>query len=121
MKKKKGGRKMIEAWFDPVVAWIPGTLLGVIGGAVGGPLAGYFAPRGKFKKQILGFYYAIVIISAVLFAAGIAALLSGQPYAVWYGLGFPGLLCLIIFSVLIGVVSKRYREAEMRRSIAEDI
>ena len=112
---------MIEAWFDPAVAWIPGMLLGVVGGAVGGPLAGYFAPRGKFKKQVLGFYYMILAISAVLFVAGIAALVSGQPYAVWYGLGFPGLLCLIIFGVLIGVVSKRYREAEMRRSIAEDI
>jgi uncharacterized membrane protein YeaQ/YmgE (transglycosylase-associated protein family) len=121
MKKKKGGGKMIEAWIDPVVAWIPGMLLGVVGGAVGGPLAGYFAPRGKFKKQVLGFYYMILAISTILFVAGIAALVSGQPYAVWYGLGFPGLLCLIIFGVLIGVVSKRYREAEMRRSIAEDI
>lgn len=52
-KEKKGG--MVEAWFDPAVAWIPGTLMGVIGGAVGGPLAGYFAPRGKFRKQVLGF------------------------------------------------------------------
>lgn len=112
---------MVEAWFDPVMAWISGTLLGVIGGAVGGPLAGYFAPRGKLKKQVLGFYCMILVISAVLFAAGIAALVAGQPYAVWYGLGFPGLLCLIIFGVLIGVVSKRYQEAELRRSIAEDI
>ena len=112
---------MVEAWFDPAMAWIPGTLLGVIGGAVGGPLAGFFAPKGKFKNQVLGLYYLILVISAGLLVAGVTALMSGQPYGVWYGLGFPGLLCLIIFSVLIGVVSKQYREAELRKSIAEDI
>jgi len=121
MKQKKGGRKMVEAWFDPMFAWIPGTLLGVVGGAVGGPLAGMFAPWGKFKSQVLGFYMAIIIISAGLLAAGIAALASGQPYAVWYGLGFPGLLCLIIFGVLRGVVAKQYAAAELRRTMARDL
>jgi hypothetical protein len=61
------------------------------------------------------------MISAGLFIAGIVALMSGQPYAVWYGLGFPGLLCLIIFGVLQGVVSKRYEEAELRKTMAEDL
>jgi len=113
---------MVEAWIDPRFAWIPGMLLGVIGGSLGGPLAGIFAPRGKFRKQVLGFYYIILIVSAGLFVAGIAALISGQPYAVWYGLGFPGLLCLIIFSVLTGIVSKRYGEAELRKiSMADDL
>ncbi len=112
---------MIEAWFSPELAWIPGTLLGVIGGGIGGPLAGIFAPRGKFKKQVLGFYYMIIVISAVMFIAGVAALLSGQPYGVWYALGFPGLLCLILFGVLIGVVSRRYEEAELRKTMADDL
>ena len=112
---------MVEAWIDPGLSWIPGTLLGAIGGGIGGPLAGIFAPRGKFKTQVMGFYYIILMISAGLFVAGIAGLVSGQPYAVWYGLGFPGLLCLVIFGVLIGVVSKRYQEAELRKTMAEDI
>ncbi|MCK5783499.1 MAG: hypothetical protein KAH06_03575 [Desulfobacterales bacterium] len=112
---------MIEAWFDPGLSWIPGTLLGAIGGGIGGPLAGIFAPRGKFKNQVLGFYYTILVISTGLFVAGIVAFMSGQPYAVWYGLGFPGLLCLILFGVLQGVVSKRYEEAELRKTMAEDL
>ena len=112
---------MVEAWIDPRLSWIPGMLLGVIGGGLGGPLAGFFAPRGKFKKSVLGFYYSILVISAGLFVAGIAAFMSGQPYAVWYGLGFPGLLCLIIFGILLRVVSKRYEEAELRKTMAEDI
>lgn len=58
---------MIEAWFDPALAWISGMPVGAIGGGLGDPLAGYFAPRGKFKKLVLGFYYIIVAISAILF------------------------------------------------------
>jgi len=112
---------MVEAWFDPGVAWIPSALLGAIGGGIGGPLAGMFAPKGKFSKQVMGFYYLILLISAGLFAGGVIALISGQPYAVWYGLGFPGLLCLIIFGGLVGIVSKRYNEAELRKTMADDI
>lgn len=118
---KKGGNKMVEAWFDPVFAWIPGAVLGTVGGGIGGPLAGIFAPRGKFRAQVMGFYYMILVVSAVLFAAGIVALLSGQPYGVWYGLGFPGLLCLVLFSVLVKVVAKRYQAAELRKTMAKDI
>ena len=40
---------------------------------------------------------------------------------VWYGLGFPGMLCLIIFGVLTGVVAKQYQAAELRKTMAEDI
>lgn len=112
---------MVDAWFDPMWAWIPGTLLGAIGGGVGGTLAGVFAPRGKFRSLVLGFFTAVIIVSVVLLAAGIMALVSGQPYAVWYGLGFPGLLCLIIFGVLRGVVAKQYTAAELRRAAAKDI
>jgi hypothetical protein len=118
---KKGGKKMVEAWFDPVFAWIPGAVLGAVGGGIGGPLAGVFAPKGKFRAQVLGFYYAIIIISAVLLVAGLAALLSGQPYGVWYGLGFPGLLCFVLFSVLVKVVAKQYQAAELRKTMAEDM
>lgn len=109
---------MVEAWFAPGVAWIPSALLGAIGGGIGGPLAGMFAPKGKFRKQVMGFYYLILVVSAGLFAGGVIALLSGQPYAVWYGLGF---LCLIIFGGLVGIVSKRYNEAELRKTMADDI
>ena len=112
---------MVEAWFAPEFAWIPGTLLGVIGGGVGGPLAGTFAPKGKFKKQVMGFYYTIMVISAVMFIAGVAALLTGQPYGVWYALGFPGLLCLILFGCLQRVILKRYEEVELRKTMAEDL
>jgi tetrahydromethanopterin S-methyltransferase subunit B len=113
---------MANPWFDPgMYAWIPGTVLGVIGGVIGGPLAGVFAPRGKLKKFVVGFFFATLIMSAVFLITGLIAYFSDQPYGVWYGLGFPGLLGLIIFSALIFVVLNRYREAELRKTMAKDI
>jgi hypothetical protein len=76
-------------------------------GRRGWPSGRLFCAKREIQETGSGFFYAIMVISAALFAAGIAALVSGQPYVVLYGLGFPGLLCLIIFGVLIGVVSRR--------------
>jgi hypothetical protein len=113
---------MNDLWFDPrLYAWIPGTLLGVIGGGIGGPLIGVFAPRGKFKAFVLGFYSMLIAACALLLIFGVVAYLTGQPYGVWYGLGFPGILGLIIFGSLLPVVLAQYRQAELRKSIANDL
>jgi len=113
---------MNEIWFDPgVYAWIPGTLLGVIGGGIGGPLAGVFASRGKHKKLVLGFFLGLLVICVGLLSVGAYAFFSGQPYGVWYAMGFPGFLGMIIFGCMIFVILYRYREAELRRSVAIDM
>ena len=113
---------MVNPWFDPgMYAWIPGTLLGVVGGGIGGPLAGVFASKGKFKKLVMGFFFASIVMSAGFLIAGLIAYFSDQPYGVWYGLGFPGLLGLIIFGTLTFVVLNQYREAELRKTMAKDI
>ncbi len=112
---------MTEPWFDAnTYAWILGTLLGVAGG-VEGTLAGVFAPRGKLKTLVMGMHFTIMGTCCILLAAGMVALVAGQPYGIWYGLGFPGLLGLVIFGPLTVVIHKRYAEAELRKSIAEDL
>jgi hypothetical protein len=113
---------MNELWFDPnLYGWIPGTLLGVFGGGIGGPLIGMFASRGKIKNLVLGFCYSIIFLCVVLLILGMIAYFSGQPYGVWYSLGLPGLIGLIIFAFLIPVVVNQYKQAELRKSIANDL
>ena len=112
---------MIESWFDPSqYAWIPGTALGVVGG-LHGALAGCLAPRGKCKGLVLGMHFGILACCGLLFVCGIAAYAVKQPYGVFYGLGFPGLLGLCILGSMTPLVLKRYREAEMRRFMAQDL
>jgi len=106
---------MATPWFDPnTVAWIPGTLLGVIGGGIGGPLIGICAQRGKHKALLMAFLFLVETSCAGLLAAGAIAWSQGQPYGVWYGLGFPGLLGLVLFGSLTPRVLRRFREAEAR-------
>jgi uncharacterized membrane protein len=115
---------MIETsnvWFNAAAyAWIPGTVLGLLGG-LDGTLAGILAPRGKARALVLGIHFGSMLLCGGLLLAGIVAKIEGQPYGIWYGLGFPGLLGLIIFGSLTPVLLCRYREAELRKSLAKDL
>lgn len=111
---------MNDPWFDPNYwAWLPGTLLGCLGG-LWGALAGTFAPQGKGRPLILGLGWLFVAVSLILLAAGMTALATGQPDGVWYGLGLPGVVGTLCLGPLLPLVRKRYREAEERRMQAED-
>ena len=112
---------MNEPWFNPNYwAWLPGTLLGCIGGAWGA-LAGTLAPRGKGRNLVLGGALLLLVFCGGLLAAGLIAVISGQPYGVWYGLGLPGLLGVLVIPPNLYLVRKRYGEAEQRRMQAEDL
>ena len=112
---------MNEPWFDPMVCgWLPGTALG-LAGAVEGALGGILAPKGKCKGLVLGFHFSVMGACLILLVLGIVALALEQPYGVWYGLGFPGLLGLALFGSLTPLLLRRYREAESRPAATKDL
>ena len=111
---------MVEAWFNVGYSWIPGTMLGVIGG-LQGSLIGLFASKGKHKKLLLNLHYFLMSCCAGLLIAGIVAYFSGQPYGVWYALGHPGILGTIILGSLLPMILKFYKDAELRKSLAKDL
>lgn len=112
---------MNDPWFDPGRwAWLPGTLLGSLCG-VWGALLGVLAPRGKARGLVLGVGWTFLGIAMVLLVAGVVALWSGQPYGIWYGLGFPGLLVGGLMTMFLPMARLRYREAEERRMQARDL
>ncbi len=112
---------MSEPWFDAnLYAWIPGTLLGVCGG-LWGSLVGVLGPRGKAKGLVLGSLGLLLAGSAILFVLGMTALLSGQPYGVWYGLLLAGTIGLIVLGSLTPVALSAYRQAEERKMRARDL
>ncbi len=112
---------MTEPWFNPnAYGWIPGVFVGVAGG-IEGTLAGVCVWRGKCRTLVMAVCYTDLLISCLLLAAGIVALATGQPYGVWYGLGFPGLLSLIILGPFTWSIPKWYTAAELHKSMGEDL
>ena len=112
---------MNEPWIDPgILGSILGGTFGTFG-AIVGTLGGVLAPKGKAKKLVMGVCILTVGLSVILLIAGIVAYLSGQPRAVWSGFGYTGLLCTVMFSISIAVIRKRYTEAELRKSMSEDL
>jgi hypothetical protein len=112
---------MSEPWFDPnSYSWIPGTALGVLGG-LWGCLVGILAPRGRARGFVLGFTWALLLLSAGLLALGVVALIAGQPYGVWYGFGLAGLIGLVVIGANTFTVHWAYRQAEARKLAARDL
>ncbi|MBE0643580.1 MAG: hypothetical protein IH600_05835 [Bacteroidetes bacterium] len=111
---------MQEAWFNAaMVAWIPGTALGVLGGVLGA-ISGSFAQRGLHSKIIMGAWKAFAAIGVVLLLIGVYALVVGQPYGVWFTFLLPGVLVALIGLTLIPVIRRAYTQAELRKISARD-
>ena len=112
---------MIEQWFDPNrYAWIPGTAYGLAAGLMGG-LVGWLVPRGRARSFILRAWFAVWAVAIVLLVVGIAALASGQPWGIWFGLLLPGAIGTLVVGANSIVILKRYREVEERRLEAKDL
>lgn len=112
---------MAEPWFDPnLYSWIPATALGTLAG-VWGALTGFLAPRGRGKPLIYGLGMTLLGTAVLFLIAGCVALVSGQPYGIWYGLGLAGFIGVIVLGVNLPMVRIAYRRAEERRMAASDL
>ena len=112
---------MSQPWFDPnTFAWVPGTVFGSLIGCLGA-VAGMLAPSGKAKGYVLGAWYTFIAVGILLLFISLFALITGQPYGIWYGFGLPGLLGVILLPSLLPVIKKRYSEAEQRKMQSEDL
>jgi hypothetical protein len=112
---------MNEPWIHPgILGGILGGTMGTLG-AITGTLAGWFPAKGKYKKLVLGVNVFSFVLSLILLIIGIIAYLSGQPRGVWFWLCYAGFICIVGSGVGYAVILKRYRDAELRKSMSEDL
>lgn len=103
-------------WSEGAGAWIAaiaGSGLGIFAGLLGGAL-GFFAPRGRFKRQLLTPFFILAALGPVVLVSGAYANLSGQPYGVHYPLMLIGAIMCSVFASAWSAPVMAYRLAELR-------
>lgn len=105
---------MAEPWFDPNHwAWLPGTLLGCLGG-LWGSVTGILVPRRQGQALVYGLGMLVIALATASVIVGLIALAEGQPFGVWFFLVGPILPADIVMLVLLCLVPRFYRLAEQR-------
>jgi hypothetical protein len=108
---------MSEPWFDPnTFAGILGTIFGIVGGGIYGPLVGSCAPKGKLKGFVLGYHFTLLVVSIGLAAVGVYAYFVGQPNGIFFALIGAGILGGCLYGALTPVLLKRYKDARSKSS-----
>ncbi len=111
----------VEPWFSNMgmVGGLVGGGVGVLGGLYG-TLIGILAPRGKAKSFMFAFHWLMLAIGIAMIYLSVYALMTGQPYGVWYGLGLPGLIVTALMITFTPMLKKVYRAAEQRQLEAQE-
>jgi hypothetical protein len=90
-------------------------------GAVIGAAGDFLVPKGKAKGLLMTALVAGARLGVLICLFGLAAVVSGQPYAVHY----PGLLLGSLLSGLaipfVFVMRNRYRQVELRKMQADEL
>jgi hypothetical protein len=107
-------------------AWMDSRTMGLIGGVYGstlgvlGGLTGLLASRGRHPGFVRGAFVLAMILGALAAIAGVAAIVDGQPYGVWYPLVLMGLLTLVTVPIIWVTVRRVKFQQELNRMRAAD-
>jgi hypothetical protein len=107
-------------------SWWSPQQIGLIGGIGGsvigcfGVLLGLLASKGKARTFVLATMKIFIALGILLTIAGFVAVVSSQPYAVWYALLLPGVILTLVFSLTLPSIQRRYDELEIRRMTSID-
>ena len=70
---------------------------------------------------VFAIYWFALIASVTCLVAGIAAIIAGQPYGIWYGLLLAGVIGSCVFGFNYFTLIYAYRAAEQRKMAAQNL
>jgi hypothetical protein len=107
------------SWWSPeqsgLIGGIGGSLIGCFGG-----LIGWLVSKGKARKFVLTAAAVAIVLGFLLTVGGLVAAVLKQPCSVWYALLFPGVILILVFSLNLHSIQRRYDELEIRRMTSMD-
>ncbi|HYG73715.1 MAG TPA: hypothetical protein VEK08_01680 [Planctomycetota bacterium] len=107
------------AWWTDAQGGLVGAAIGIMFGLLCG-LLGTLAFLGRARNFVIGCLCALTVCGVLLLIAGVVALLTGQPYGVYYPLLLSGVILAAVCGGNIAQARKRYEELELRRMQAMD-
>lgn len=108
----------VEWWSGPMsglIFGLVGSFIGLIGAGVG-VVVGIGAPRGKWRGVATALHAIGGVIGLAMVSLGVAALIAGQPFHVWFFAMQCGVIGSVLFIGLYFMVTRRvYLMHEQRR------
>jgi hypothetical protein len=105
-------------WSDRGAAWI-GGLGGSVLGCLGSILT-VLAARGRWRGFVIWTSITLIAVGTISAIVGVAAVVIGQPYAVWFPLILMGVLLLAILPFRLRHYQRGYEDLELRRMASMD-
>jgi hypothetical protein len=102
--------------FGTYAGAIGGSLFGILGGGIG-LLVWLGAPR----RVVFACVYGELALGVTLLVAGMVALLTAQPYAVYYPLLLLGVISTFVLGFMLPGLRQRYLAIEQQRMRAQEI
>lgn len=113
----------MEIWFSEstsnIVGAIMGSGFGVLLGLLGA-FAGIYGSKGKLKRLILSSAIILLFIGAIILLIGLIALLSKQPYHVWYPFVLVGGIVVFVQLPSYSFIRKRFLQIELKKMEIKD-
>ncbi|HVU07296.1 MAG TPA: hypothetical protein VHG89_01995 [Verrucomicrobiae bacterium] len=106
-------------WWAPEQSGLIGGIGGAIIGCFGG-LLGWLVSKGKARNFVLITTKIFILLGILLTIGGLIAAILKQPYSVWYALLLPGVILVLVFSLNLHSIQRRYDELEIRRMTSID-
>lgn len=108
---------MVDPWFSLEIApWLSLlSLFSLLNFTYG------WAQKGHRRELVMNTYKGVVLFGLILVVVGIIAFFVNQPYWVWFSLILAGGLLAGLMVWGATQITKLYDEAELRKTIANDL
>jgi hypothetical protein len=112
-------RGVTQDWWGAALAGVAAGIGGTLFGCCGA-LIGCLAAMGKARRFVLATTKCLIALGIILTIAGVAAVVSRQPYFIYYPLVLVGGVLTFVFSINLYPIKRRYEDQEIRRMASMD-
>ena len=97
-----------------------GSVLGIWGGCIVGGMTWFYVKKG-WKTFTYSLYIFTILVGLFILGIGLVALLTRQPYHVWFLFVLSGAITAAVVGGIFPVIPKRFAQREQQIMAIEDL